>query len=624
MGQITSARAYANNEIAIVAWSLDGPIADCVGFELTRIDTDSNEEIPVAAWVPFEGQHNTKWLPQTTGVWPVQKLMWRDLTVRKRRSDTERRPGNIHLKYRVRPLGRAASGLPPVTNAPAKTYDGPVIPLGYLGDAVESNEIFVTMEHGSARAAFTNGILSAQFLRHALEAGGETLSSPVIVKHIKKPGDALREYLAGDVLGLLREFLDREGDAELKFALYELEDHELQEAIKARKDVVRLILSNTSKDDDGNWDAENSPFRTALTDLLGDRKIDRMFNNGHIGHNKFAVYAATEVMTGSTNWTSNGLCAQSNNALIVKSDELANAYIDYWNRLKEDTRDFDVPDPMSASTTNKQGPELRKANMTPVEVDLDDGTHLTFWASPNTHRTTKDPNVRPPDLVDLQTRMQLAKEAILFAVFLPSQSGKSGVVGDAVEIGTNDPLVLVYGAVSDPTAMPNYVPKKKSGGQSDESPSDDSGSDSGSNPATFDHDNVHVVRAAALFQDDLVGDFEREVLKPQGAHAIIHDKIVVVDPLSDDGFVAMGSHNLGYKASYENDENLLIISKNKSLVQAYAVHVLDLYDHYRFRAALLDMKNKGKTPRDGFLVADDHWLKAWLEHKGDLSRYLSG
>src|SRR5438105_567551 len=174
MGQITSARAYANNEIAIVAWSLDGPIADCVGFELTRIDTDSNEEIPVAAWVPFEGQHNTKWLPQTTGVWPVQKLMWRDLTVRKRRSDTERRPGNIHLKYRVRPLGRAASGLPPVTNAPAKTYDGPVIPLGYLGDAVESNEIFVTMEHGSARAAFTNGILSAQFLRHALESGGET------------------------------------------------------------------------------------------------------------------------------------------------------------------------------------------------------------------------------------------------------------------------------------------------------------------------------------------------------------------------------------------------------------------------------------------------------------------
>src|SRR5262245_64989434 len=42
-------------------------------------------------------------------------------------------------------------------------------------------------------------------------------------------------------------------------------------------------------------------------------------------------------------------------------------------------------------------------------------------------------------------------------------------------------------------------------------------------------------------------------------HAIIHDKIVVIDPLSENGAVVMGSHNLVYKASYENDENFVII-----------------------------------------------------------------
>jgi len=616
MGQITKACAYANNEIALVAWSLDGPIENCVGFELTRIDIDSGEEIPVAAWVPFEGQHNPDWLPQTTSVWPAQKLMWRDLTVRKRRLDTARRPGNIHVKYRVRPVGLAAPGLPPVTNVPEKTYEGPVIPLAYLDDAVESNVAYVTMEHGNVRAAFTNGILSAQWLERALKADGKNVKELAVM--LMTPGNPLREYLTGDVLGLLREFLERDDDELVRLALYELADPELLDVLRQRHKRIRLILSNTSKNDAGEWDNENSAFREELSNLIHKNKTDRMFNNGHIGHNKFAIYGGGEIMTGSTNWTWSGLSAQSNNAVIIQSEKLADAYASYWDRLKEDSADFAVPDPMSASTTNKQGPKLREANKQSVEVDLDDGTRITFWASPNTHKTTKDPDVRPPDLVDLLSRMQKAKEAILFAVFLPSQSGKTGVVGDAVAIGTDDPSVLVYGSVSDPTAMPNYVPKKKK--------ADDAGDgeeENGSSPATYDAKNVHVVHAAALVEGDLVGDFEKEILKPIGAHAIIHDKIVVVDPLSDDGFVAMGSHNLGYKASYENDENLLIISNNKALVQAYAVHVLDLYDHYRFRAALLDMKKKGMTPKEGFLVPDDSWLEKWLGHKGDLSRYLT-
>jgi phosphatidylserine/phosphatidylglycerophosphate/cardiolipin synthase-like enzyme len=614
MAKIVSARAYSNNEIAFIAWSLDEAIDGCVGFELTRIDTDSGEEVAVAAWVPFEGQHNREWLPQTTSVWPVQRLMWRDLTVRKRRLDTERRPGDVHVKYRVRAVGKAAPGLPPVTSVPEKTYEGPVIDLAYLGDAVESNITFVSTKHGNVRAAFTNGILSAQWLEKALNADGKTVQN--IRDEIARVDSPLRAYLTGDVLGFLREFLERDGKERVSLALYELADAELQEVIRTQHKRARLILSNTSKNKAGVWDEENAPFREELVTLLGASKTDRMFNNGHIGHNKFAVFGSSEVMTGSTNWTSSGLCAQSNNAVVIESDDLAGAYLDYWQRLREDSADFAAPDPAGHSTTNKQGAKLRQANSTPVDVDLDDGTHITFWASPNTKRTTTDRETRPPDLVDLLARMENAKEAILFAVFLPSQSGKTGIVGDAVDIGRNNPDILVYGAVSDPTAMPNYVPKTKDEGGNVEDP--------GASPPTYDRLNVHVVRAAALVEGDLVGDFEKEILKPSGAHAIIHDKIVVVDPLSDDGFVAMGSHNLGYKASYENDENLLIISNNKSLVQAYAVHVLDLYDHYRFRAALLDMKNKGVTAKDGFLVTDDSWLGKWMGHKGDLSRYLSG
>ncbi|HKO59271.1 MAG TPA: hypothetical protein VJ276_25620 [Thermoanaerobaculia bacterium] len=102
--------------------------------------------------------------------------MWRDLTVRKRR-DTVRRPGDVHVKYRVRAVGKAAPGLPPVINVPEKTYEGPVIDLAYLGDAVESNITFVSMKHGRIRAAFTNGILSAHLQESRRLAPGEGLDT---------------------------------------------------------------------------------------------------------------------------------------------------------------------------------------------------------------------------------------------------------------------------------------------------------------------------------------------------------------------------------------------------------------------------------------------------------------
>ena len=71
MGHIIAAKAYANNEVALIAWALDAPIPNCLGFELTRIYPDTSEERSLASWVPFKGQQNPDWKPQTTSVWPV-------------------------------------------------------------------------------------------------------------------------------------------------------------------------------------------------------------------------------------------------------------------------------------------------------------------------------------------------------------------------------------------------------------------------------------------------------------------------------------------------------------------------------------------------------------------------
>ena len=45
MARITQARAFANNEVALVAWQIDEPIPDCRGFEITRIYASGEERV---------------------------------------------------------------------------------------------------------------------------------------------------------------------------------------------------------------------------------------------------------------------------------------------------------------------------------------------------------------------------------------------------------------------------------------------------------------------------------------------------------------------------------------------------------------------------------------------------
>ena len=98
--------------------------------------------------------------------------------------------------------------------------------------------------------------------------------------------------------------------------------------------------------------------------------------------------------------------------------------------------------------------------------------------------------------------------------------------------------------------------------------------------------------------------------------AVIHDKIVVIDPFSDDCVVIMGSHNLGHRASYNNDENLAIIRGNRKLAEAYASHVLDVYDHFAWRYRL----SQGKVdPNAGYLKTDPNaWQDVYFDADGKI------
>jgi hypothetical protein len=392
------------------------------GFEVTRIylDEDGNvarradgheDRVKCATWVAFKGQRNPNWIAQDTGVWPVQKLSWRDLTLRKKRDGAKRRPDDVRVRYEIRPVGDMRPGLDPVppngidfakivkrdkSGTPikgadgkpvkirVKAYDGPPRPLGYLAPAILSNDIFVTTKRGPFRSRFTNGILAAQWLRNVLLEDGAITPNELIDK-LENPDDPHRKYLAGDVLPLIHELFERKGKFYL--ALYELDDRELEDLLIANRSRIHVILSNTSAGKDKKWDERNRAARKRLIDEGVDVQ-HRMFNNSiHIGHNKFVVHVppngkTRSVLTGSTNWTATGVAGQTNNALLVEDDELAETFLNYWKRMKDDA--IKVPKPFSkAMKDNQQGAEFRASNKTPEETDAGNSTTLRTWFSPN-------------------------------------------------------------------------------------------------------------------------------------------------------------------------------------------------------------------------------------------------
>lgn len=509
--------------------------------------------------------------------------------------------------------------------------------MGYLTAPAWTNPVDVTAARPPFFSTFTNGILSTQFLLRVLKEDG-TVAPGELERHLRAPGDWLREYLAGDVLSTLRGFFDRPG-GRFYAALYELEDVELVRLLADNAERVSLILSDAGETaaDPKRYDTRNDPARRLLR-ALADRSAsafrmqDRLFNGtGHIGHNKFVVYVDGDgrpgsVLTGSTNWTWSGVAGQSNNCVRIDSKPVAAAYWDYWRRLWDDRQ----PAPAETCGRNPgagQGDALKESNRQPEAIDLGGGAGAEVWFSPNVPhrsqppgRSAKKPAAPPPDMERLFSLMRKAKRAIFFLVFMPSRGGLDSIVSEAVGLGLKDTALEVVGAISDSQAMWGYSPRPT--GAAD-------GAAASPSPHVFRQAGVSVVRATALTDKEIgrpLGDFQFDETLSLG-RAIIHDKILVLDPADpNDCAVAFGSHNLGYKASYANDENLVVVRGHRPLALAYAAHVLDVYDHYRFRAVAAESAEavrEAKAPDgfDGFLDRTDAWQ---AKASRRLSSYFTG
>ena len=322
--------AFANNDIAYIWWALPKKIPQCLGFSVRRIDSHGVEK-PPPALVGFEpGLPGQPHEMRDTDVWPVQAFQWKDVFS----------PAGVY-RYRIVPM----LGPDPKALVPDEA------------NALVTSEAHLTGAYGDIEAYSNVGPISTQAITKTIKGlvgskPGYTSSTEVLRGEIAREGSEIRRRLAGQVLNkgvlsLLRSAKVDGGTCTL--GLYELTDRQLINAVEslAGSGQLELCLSNADSSReytgaDGKKHTEkikDGTNKDARAELHGKHVPlnDRFVPSSSIGHNKFVVWShdgtPTAVLTGSTNWTSTGLCSQTNNALVIHNSTVATDYLDCWQRL---------------------------------------------------------------------------------------------------------------------------------------------------------------------------------------------------------------------------------------------------------------------------------------------------
>jgi hypothetical protein len=518
----TEIAAFANADDAFVVWRTDAQIQDCLGFALYR-RRNGTEEV-VENYVGFAGDAGLS-APSTE--WSFQRFRWTDHLVN----------GGDKVAYRVVPM-LGPRPLRPDT----------------AGQSDWTDEVEVS-GGGKISAHFNRGIVQSQWVARLLENVQGRRQLEALLDTV---GGSERAALAGELREVLVALLARvehSGD-EIYAALFELDDEELEQALARLGRRAHVILANGAHTDgkDRSVDARNR-----LKHQIDLR--DRLPTDG-LAHNKFLVVRAgdkpTHVWTGSTNWTTSGLCTQANNGLLVESKELGDIYLAQWNLIAAAGDDF----PKS----------LNDADAEPKSATVD-GVPVTVWFTPQRGRH---------DLAYAVDLIDRAEQAILFLMFNPGKTGTllTEILDRDVEAGSN---LYIRGVINqDPGGKKHPILR-------------------------YDSSSKVPLSPDVLLPASISDPFAR--WRPELAsglsNVMVHSKCIVLDPLGKRPIVMTGSHNLGHHASEANDDNLIVIEGDRQLALAYAVNIKSVYDNYLWRENQL----AGRKPNWRNLSEDPDWQK---------------
>jgi phosphatidylserine/phosphatidylglycerophosphate/cardiolipin synthase-like enzyme len=295
----------------------------------------------------------------------------------------------------------------------------------------------------------------------------------------------------------------------------------------------------------------------------------------YLSHNKFIILLKDDkplqFWTGSTNLTLGGIFGQANVGHIVRDEQVASKYLEYWTELYNDCPTGKLSEWNVSETPDPAGP-----------------------CAPNTITPVFSPRKTLNALKWYAERMDKASEMVcLTAAF-----------------GVNSLLKDVLSKRKD---CPRYVILDKKGKDYD---------------ALCKVPNVQVAVGSHLTEDTLYRWAKEKITKYNVHVKYIHTKFMLLDPLSDNPTTIMGSANFSDASTKENDENSLVISGDKRVADIYFGEFMRLFYHFYFRYVVQNQKAKvgSEEKSRSYLKPDDSWTEKYYQKglKNERERILFG
>lgn len=402
------------------------------------------------------------------------------------------------------------------------------------------------------------------------------------------------DWLSRGLFEAVQNFIKsaKDGNYALRCAIYELDYPEvpkmLMEAKNRGVDVKIVYEARKDKDKQGNIKDNNQTKQNkaalvnagfAIDDKISTYKRE---NTDGIPHNKFMVLLENvggqlkpiQVWTGSTNLSEGGIFGHSNVGHLIKDEELATQYYDYWQMLVDDPDKETLKTKVTTKWPNVSLANLPKNKMTPIFSPREGTKMLQFYADlfGNAQKTAA---ITLPFNLDekFEKIIEAPSDATQYIIL---NSGKTNI--DIAEKLSKDPSAVVI---------------------------------------------------AGSKLDNNFGQWLAEINPGLNGSNVqyIHSKYLIIDPLGAEPYIITGSANFSVPSTNKNDENMVIIpcssKKRETRVQdIYLGEFFRIIDHLysRYLASLDKSTEEEKRKRRFLKETPAEWVASYFKAGSDKAK----
>ncbi|KAL9191413.1 hypothetical protein ACHAXT_001119 [Thalassiosira profunda] len=361
-----------------------------------------------------------------------------------------------------------------------------------------------------------------------------------------------------------------------------------------------------------------------------DTFIERKHSSG-LMHNKFIVLVENgkpvQVWTGSVNPTDGGIYGQSNVGHIVRDEDVASQYAEYWQRLAKD-----IPGRKRASNSSFGGSGHDEESEPMDQLNEEQQPDLDCPFTSPAIKVIFSPRTTTEMLQWYADRMGDARSSLHYTAAF----GVAQPIAEVLNEGQS-------GKDGGPRRSPRFVRSQKeqenAHGDSflryvllDNKPSERSSEKSKSVAEKngkdyvdyYDFKDVKENRIAfgALLSSDGEDDVSRETLTGLTTFVdYVHTKYMIVDALTDNPLVVTGSANFSMASTDKNDENSLVIQGDTSVADVYFTEYMRLFDHFYARDLYNEISGRRNSGRAwGEVAEDESWLRPYFDPSSQLYR----